>query len=200
MFEDLDWSMVMQCVRARWQPVIGDPNVTGWLTVAIYALCAILALSLVRRMAPGRERKFWVLMLVGMTFLAVNKQLDLQSALTAVGRCMAQLQGWYQERKVVQRQFILGFVELTMTGCILGLVLMRHHLRRNGLAILGLAVVAGFVAVRAVGFHDVDHLIGTRFMNLRLNFLFEASGLILIALNALVLLRRPYISSRTSVR
>ncbi|NBZ87380.1 hypothetical protein [Stagnihabitans tardus] len=200
MFDDLVWGEVMRCAGARWQPVIGDPNATGWLTVAAYLACAFLALALVRRMAPGRERKFWALMLVLMTFLAINKQLDLQSAVTAVGRCMAQLQGWYQERQTVQREFILGLLVLTVLGLVLGLVLMRRDLRRNGLAILGLAVVAGFVAVRAVGFHDVDHLISTRFQGLRLNFFFEVSGLTLIALNAFALLRRPYISSRTSVR
>jgi len=34
-----------------------------------------------------------------MGFLAVNKQLDLQSFLTALGRCDARLQGWYETRR-----------------------------------------------------------------------------------------------------
>lgn len=29
----------------RWSPQIGDPEVTGWLTVRAYAFCAMLALA-----------------------------------------------------------------------------------------------------------------------------------------------------------
>ena len=36
----------------RWSPQIGDPGVTGWLTVLAYALCAMLALA-------GHEARRW---------------------------------------------------------------------------------------------------------------------------------------------
>jgi hypothetical protein len=200
MLEGLSWTEVVACAGKRWHAHIGDPNATGWITVAAYATCALLAVLVVLRAKPGRTRKFWVMMVVLMAFLAVNKELDLQSALTAVGRCVSQLQGWYAERRPFQREFILALLAATGAGFALGLYLMRHDLARNGLAILGLTVVAGFVAVRAVGFHHFDSLINTRVVDVRFNFIFEVSGLILIALNALFLLRRPYINSRTSVR
>ena len=69
----------------------------------------------------------------------------------------------------------------------LGLWLMRGCLRRNGLAVLGLAFVTAFVAVRAVGFHHFDVLINSRLLDIRYNVLFELSGLVLIAANAIAL-------------
>ena len=56
--------------------------------------------------------------------------------------------------------------------------------------LLGLAVLCGFVLVRAVGFHHVDRLISADFANIKYNFWFENAGLWLIAINALMLLRR----------
>ncbi len=48
---------------------------------------------------------------------------------------------------------------------------------------LGFAFLLGFVVIRAVGFHDVDQLIGTRLQSVKLNWVFELSGLVLILLN-----------------
>ena len=61
---------------------------------------------------------------------------------------------------------------------------------KNGLALIGLAVLCGFVLVRAVGFHHVDMLLSMDFANFQFNFWFENAGLLLIAINALMLLRR----------
>ena len=58
------------------------------------------------------------------------------------------------------------------------------------LALIGLAVLCGCVLVRAVGFGHVDRLINMDFANVRFNFWFENSGLLLIAVNAIWLLRR----------
>lgn len=188
MNDAVTWDQVRTCTLNRWSPTIGDPTVTGWVTVGVYALCAVLALWVALRAGKGRERQFWIMVTLLMAFLGLNKELDLQTALTAMGRCLSQLQGWYPERQIVQRLFILGLLVATLVGFVLGLYLMRRHILSHGAAILGLATVAGFVAVRAVGFHHVDSLINARFLDLRYNFIFEVSGLILIALNAVVLL------------
>ena len=96
------------CVGERWSLKIGDPTVVGWLTVALYAVCAVLGFMTLMRVKDTRERIFWGLVALAMLFLGVNKQLDLQSMLTAAGRCLSQLQGWYEERRVFQRDFIIG--------------------------------------------------------------------------------------------
>jgi hypothetical protein len=196
MFQNLDPSEVLSCTAARWSPQIGDPTITGWITVAAYLVCAGLAMRVMRNLPRGRPRIFWTIICLAMLFLAVNKQLDLQSALTAIGRCISQLQGWYAERRSFQREFIAGLLGITAALLILGLYLLRRDLRRNGLALLGLVVLGGFVAVRAVGFHHFDTLIKENLFDVRLNVVMELAGLMLIAVNAIVLQVRPSPSPR----
>ncbi|MBN2630168.1 MAG: isopropylmalate isomerase [Rhodobacteraceae bacterium] len=192
MFQTIDLARLRTCTFDRWSPTIGDPSVAGWLTVAAYGLCAVLAFRVWRRGAgkSGRAGLFWALTCIAMAFLTVNKQLDLQSLLTATGRCVAGQKGWYDDRRAFQRQFIEGLlvVIVVMLGC--GVYLLRHDLRRNGLALLGLAFVGGFVAVRAVGFHHFDAMLNLRLQNVAVNVILELSGLVLIAVNAVALLRQ----------
>jgi hypothetical protein len=185
----LSATVLYACVTNQWTPTIGDPNLGGWLTVGSYAICTVLAVLVVRQAVRGRrERHFWIVVCGLMLFLGINKQLDLQSALTATGRCLAKMQGWYQDRRGLQVHFIESLLAAAVLSFALCLYLMRRHLARNGVAVAGLVVVACFVAVRAVGFHHVDILISQRFLSMRLNFVFENAGLVLIALNAVVLL------------
>ena len=188
MFHAVELSTIAACVGDQWSPQIGDPTVAGWATVVAYALCTVLGFMTLLRVKDRREWIFWGLVTLAMLSLGVNKQLDLQSMLTAAGRCLSQLQGWYDERRAFQRDFIIGL--LITAGLFLALVLwlMRRYLRRNGLALLGLAFVITFVAVRAVGFHHFDVLINSRLLNIRFNVLFELSGLVLLAVNATALL------------
>ena len=191
MNKDFGLGNVLACVGQRWSPHIGDPNVTGWLTVLAYLLTALMAFLVWRRRRdlPRRVRALWLLMMVACVLLAVNKQLDLQSALTAFGRCIAQLQGWYEERRSFQRHVIMGFLAVAGAMAVLTVYLMRKHLVQNGVALMGLGLVCTFVAVRAVGIHHVDALISMPIGGVRANFLLETAGLVLIVLNAGVLLR-----------
>ena len=178
------------CIARDWTPVIGDPQVTGWLTVAAYVGCLWLAIRVLRRRPAGAARGLWLAIAVLMAFLALNKQLDLQTALTATGRCMARAQGWYDNRYAVQLAFIAGLVLGVIAAMAWATKSLRGQMRGNGLALLGLGVLCGFVLVRAVGFHHVDRLISMDFARVRFNFWFENAGLLLIAINALMLLRR----------
>lgn len=187
MSNDVNLSAIAACVGDQWSPQIGDPTVAGWVTVVAYVVCAVLSFVTLMRVQDSRERIFWGLVVLAMLFLGVNKQLDLQSMLTAAGRCLSQIQGWYEKRRAFQLNFIIGLLVLAVLLLTLAVWLMRGRLRRNGVAVLGLAFVAAFVSVRAVGFHHVDILIGSRFLDIRYNVLFELSGLVLIAANAITL-------------
>lgn len=184
------FSALRACIARDWTPRIGDPEITGWLTVGSYLACFVLALMVLRRRPAGAARGLWRVIAVLMGFLAVNKQLDLQTALTAAGRCMAHAQGWYDQRYTMQIAFIAGLALGVLLALVWASRSLRGRMRRNGLALLGLALLCGFVLVRAVGFHHVDMLLSMDFANLRYNFWFENAGLLLIAINALMLLRR----------
>lgn len=177
------------CVAQDWSPQIGDPNVTGWLTVVFYLVCFGLASMVTMRLKGDRGRGLWFAISALMLFLAVNKQLDLQTALTATGRCMSHIQGWYEDRQTFQKLFIGGMIIVISSVIALMLAQMRGKVRENCMAFVGLFVLMTFVMVRAVGFHHMDSLIGAEIASVSLNFIFENLGLLLIALNALTHLR-----------
>lgn len=188
--DTINWDALAQCTFTSWQPKIGDPSFTGWLTVALYLLTFGLCLAVTR--FPGATtraiRAFWVPLCVLVLFLAINKQLDLQSLATASARCLAKLQGWYDDRAAFQ---LAAIASLGLAVLVVGSIffwMLRRDLRHNYLALLGLTVVLGFVMIRAVGFHYFDVLIGLRIGPIQMNNLLEFSGLILISLNALMLI------------
>lgn len=176
------------CVFARWSPAPGDPSAMGWATVAAYGLAAVLCLLVALRRRETGEGPFWGLLCVLLAALAVNKELDVQSALTALGRCVAQIQGWYGARRDVQLGFVLAIVTVGVAALAWVAWRLRRNLPATWLALLGMFCVMTFVAVRAVGFHHVDELINLRLHDVRMNALLELTGIVLIAANALLLL------------
>ena len=142
------------CVADRWQLVIGDPNLAGWSITAAYACAAVCAVIVLRRTAfdPAHRRQrqvLWGLIAGLMTALALNKQLDLQSLMTALGRCVAQEQGWYENRRMVQSDFIVGLIAAAALAGAAMLWMLRGSIRQNLLPLSGMAALAGFVLIRA---------------------------------------------------
>lgn len=169
------------CVATQWSPTIGDPSLIGWLTVAAYGIAALLCLRAVR--SPGVPW-FWLLLSMLLFALMVNKQLDLQSALTASARCLSQMQGWYEDRRSVQVGFILAVMFSGFWIALVCLWFLRKHLRQVGVALIGFILLICFVLIRAAGFHNFDALLKTEILSIRINWLLELSGIALIALNA----------------
>lgn len=173
-----------------WTPRIGDPDATGWLTVAAYLVCAALAFAVWRRQPAGTSRGFWAAIAALMLFLSVNKQLDLQTALTQTGRCLSHAQGWYDQRRAVQIAFLAALLAGIVLAVRRGRRALRGNLGGNRLALWGVTILGGFVMLRAVGFHGVDRLIALRHTGVSANYLLENAGLLLIAINAVAILRR----------
>ena len=177
------------CVAAAWSPGIGDPSAWGWITVLAYlgaaGLCALAA-----RGRAGRERLFWAVLAGLLGLLALNKQLDLQSALTAIAKCEAQAAGWYEDRGAVQRAFVLGVAGLAASLALAGAFWMRRSLRAIWPALLGLTILLAFVAARAASFHRIDALLPTRWLGVSFNAAWEVGALGLIAWGAFAARRR----------
>jgi hypothetical protein len=114
--------------------------------------------------------------------LGINKQLDLQSALTEVGRILAQAQGWYAQREAVQLDFILLVAVACLIAPIVLIILVRRSPLSTSLALIGTAMVLCFVFIRAASFHHFDRFIGSRVFGLRWNWILEMSGISLVLL------------------
>lgn len=184
----------MAYVDGRWQVGIGDPTVVGWVTVVAYAGAVWLCWR--ARHAPDARsavsQRFWVLLTVTLLLLGINKQLDLQGALTQFARDLALSGGWYRERRPVQL-FFIGWVVLA--GLLAGAYLV--HLARpispgRGLALAGMAMLIVFVLVRAASFHHVDLVLNETALGLRWSGLLELSGIAGTAAGAWREMRRPW--------
>jgi hypothetical protein len=182
-------------VEGRWQPGIGDPTWIGWFTVVAYLLAALLCGVCWFR---SRWRSgFWLFLGVVLILLGINKQLDLQSWLTAFGRQMALENGWYHQRRQVQIEFmiILGLMAIAVFSR-LGVVLYGEYKRRrvsslsSGLSLAGLGFLACFIVIRASSFHHVDQFLGWQWAGLTMNGFLELTGISLMAIGAGLNLRR----------
>ena len=177
-----------------WEPGIGDPTLYGWVTVAAYALAA-LACWRAHRAAPRAERRAWLVLAVGMAFLAINKQLDLQSLMTAIGRGTARAHGWYEHRRPAQTLFIAA-----MAGAgLIGMVLLLRSYRRAGLALqgalAGAVLLCVFILIRASSFEKMDQFINSHLAGVRANHAMELGGIAIIAACALAALQ-PKVKKR----
>jgi hypothetical protein len=126
----------------------------------------------------------WKTLAVGLLLLGINKQLDLQTALTEFGRILASKQGWYEQRQRVQVDFIICVVVVGAWLICSVLLLAGRNLPRLGLALLGIVFLCCFVAIRASSFHHVDRLLGADLGGLKINWLMELGGIALVGLGA----------------
>ncbi len=190
----------------RWSPGIGDPTAVGWLTVVAYLATAALAFGVVKR-TPSflrearRERTMWLLLAWLFVALGVNKQLDLQSAVTEIGRMMARDEGWYAERREVQREFVafVAFVAIVVATALV--FVARGTSSSLRVAIFGTVAVIGFVVIRAASFHHVDVALKDSVGGFRTNWLLELSGIAVVLLAALARYRRlPPMGARRPAR
>jgi hypothetical protein len=184
-------SDLLDCLFSHWSPALGDPHLMGWVTVGVYLLAAAATGALAvggqfPTATARREKIFWAMASALLLALAINKQLDLQSALTAAARCLAEAQGWYKDRRFVQAAFILTLSAGSLVALLLLAALLRGTLRRTGLALLGLAFVTFFVMIRAAGFHKMDTLIDVWIGGVRLNWALELTGPLIVMVAVLL--------------
>jgi hypothetical protein len=176
-------------VDGRWVPGIGDPSFMGWATVAAYFATAWLCYRASRR-ASGfdpyssvDQKVAWVWMGLALLLggLGINKQLDLQSLVTQLGEDMAHAQGWYEHRRIVQAVFVAGIGVGSLAAGGLGLWWLRDKLKQLWPAVLGMALMLGFVVVRAASFHHVDWLLYRATGPVKLNWVLELGALAVVA-------------------
>ena len=136
-------SLMAEMVDGRWRPGIGDPTVVGWLTVVAYLVAALgCGRAAWREPGPGGRGRpgpstFWLCLAAMMVLLGINKQLDLQSLFTWVGRRVLAGRGLYQDRRQFQALFIGGVAASCVVALGLSLWWARRVLRHRWLALTG---------------------------------------------------------------
>ncbi|HEY1121608.1 MAG TPA: hypothetical protein VGE67_08400 [Haloferula sp.] len=170
-------------LKIRWRPVIGDPSPMGWFTVAAYALAAFLAW---RVWSQNRERnKVWFGVTVLMAFLCLNKQMDLQSLVTDIGREISRLFDQYENRRTYQKIFIFAVLGIVAIFGPLFAWKYRAFLKGHKLLAAGIVFLLTFIVVRAISFHHMDVFLKTsRAGGVKMNWVLELTGIGLVALAA----------------
>jgi len=165
----------------NWSPGIGDPTVAGWLTVILYLVTSVGCWSLARELGSADiERRAWRSISILFFFLGINKQLDLQTALTEAGRYLAYYQGWYEQRQLVQLAFIALIAVICLISAITLLIWVRHAPISTWFALIGTTLVIGYVLIRATSFHHIDRFIGRTILGFRWNWILEMGGISLV--------------------
>lgn len=182
------FSDLLNCVSLKWTPGIGDPTLGGWITVVVYfttaAACFVrgVELSKHQKIQTRRVQDYVIWICVGFLLIALgfNKQLDFQSGLTATGRCLSQMHGWYDNRKLVQALFVIA-IGIIGTGFITAIsFLIKRRKTDLKIALLGVTGVIVFVMIRAASFHHIDVFLRTNFAGLRYNWILEIGALLTI--------------------
>jgi hypothetical protein len=175
-----------------WQPAIGDPSAMGWVTVGAYFLTFLIGLRLVlnsKRWFPAdtclAQQRFWLIVCLLMLALGINKQLDLQSLITAMGKHYVVRDGWIEHKRYVQVRVIISILTAAALSLLFFFFRMRNLLKTNWLAIAGITCLLMFIVSRATSFHHMDTFIGTYILGARVNWLMELGGLTAIILSAL---------------
>jgi hypothetical protein len=132
--------------------------------------------------ASGLDRRAWRSISILFLFLGINKQLDLQTALTEAGRYLAHYQGWYEQRQMVQLAFIALIAVICLICAITLLVWVKDAPISTWLALIGTTLVIGYVLIRAASFHHVDRFIGRAILGFRWNWILEMGGIALVLL------------------
>jgi len=167
---------------------LGDPTLIGWSVFFIYFVTAWLCYRASHSTDSGDPlAAAWLSMAVFLFLLGVNKQLDFQLWLSAVGRWLTKALGWYDQRFWIQLS-----VAITVSIVLLGysLILVRWgwgHLWRIRVAVLGMSLLVTFVLMRVITFYvfDLDFVIA----KVRIHEFLEVSGSVLIGVAAAAFVR-----------
>lgn len=173
----------------HWRPAIGDPTLAGWLTTAAYVLTAITARAAARRAgrAPGLaggSRATWLLVMTLMVFLCLNKQLDLQSLLSDIGRIISWKLGLYEQRREFQKWFVIGLLAAASLGALSTLIFFRGFWKQHFMLGAGLFLLLAFILLRVGSIHHLDLLLGGHLDSARVGAYLEPAGITLVLLAA----------------
>jgi hypothetical protein len=120
----------------------------------------------------------------------MNKQLDLQTALTEFMRGLAREQGWYEARRQYQFAFIGAVVVFALSAGVALIALTRRLDRAVQFGALGMVFLLAFVTVRAMSFQHVDGVLRARTLRLRVNWILEIGGIGILIVSGAFRMRR----------
>jgi hypothetical protein len=170
----------------------------GWVTGVAYLVAAVgCGWAAWREPLPDGTRRvgpsgFWLALACLMVALGINKQLDLQSLVTQIGRDVISARNLYGQRRSLQAGFIVAVALVCASSLAVFFWAARHAQHRRWPALVGILFIFGFVVIRASSFHHVDAFLAARLGGLKWNWILELSGISVVSVAAFrVALSKP---------
>jgi len=156
----------------------------GWLAVLLYFSAAVSCWITARKLrlaaadaADAKEQRVWRSLTVAFLALGINKQLELQTALTEAVRVFARFHDWYGQRRLVQ----VAFVAVVAVACVVVAIMLARWARKapapTRVALAISIALIGYVLIRAASLHQFDRLIYADVLGFRLNWILEMGGI-----------------------
>jgi hypothetical protein len=156
------------------------PHIGPALFSAVYFATAWLVWRTANAVVDSGESVLWNMISASLVVLAFNKLFE--SAITEFVRVYAVEHGWYSERRVVQVEFIVVVMMTCLLAAGVALFLARHAPVATQLASIGIVLLIALALVRDASLHEIDYLISQWVFGLKLNWILELGGLVLVLL------------------
>ena len=164
--------------------IAGDPTILGWTTFAFYLVVAFLCFrNKTRKLEASDSRpanSAWGWHALAYLLLGLNKQLDLQTSINALGRQLTGTIGWYGNRRELQLFFCATVFVATGVYLLRNVRGVSRFMRDKPLLAIGDALVAAYLLIRTISIEHADErLIGIDLEKIPGLWLLEVGGLAL---------------------
>lgn len=162
--------------------IAGDPTILGWTTFAFYLVVAFLCFrNKTRKLEASDSRpanSAWGWHALAYLLLGLNKQLDLQTSINALGRQLTGTIGWYGNRRELQLFFCATVFVATGVYLLRNVRGVSRFMRDKPLLAIGDALVAAYLLIRTISIEHADErLIGIDLEKIPGLWLLEVGGL-----------------------
>lgn len=175
------WQDAVGSAWQAWSLQIEGLSVYRGLLAFCYLTCSWLCfVSGYAARRNGERSGAWFIATALMAILAVDAVFEPTFFLVQFVRQLAQMQGWYEERR---REQLYVLILLAIVGLfVLGWLRTRiaDAWSTCGPAVLGLSLLVALAALRAISFHDTDVFINLPIAGFSLGRLLELGGLALV--------------------
>jgi hypothetical protein len=172
----------------EWQFRLDNPTFLGWTVVAVYLGAAFCCGRVALKSSGDSRHSFacvWWVIAAALTFLGINKQLNLQTLMIVIGRNISSAGGWYGARRRVQLIFAVVFALVCVATLIWFWRRYGSFFRENHLMLAGVIVLVVFVVMRAASINHAFTLPIFGFKDDQWGWSLEIIGSSLIAAAAL---------------
>jgi len=197
-------SVSLTDVFQAWLARAGDADLSSIVNTVLYGMAVLAALRRWRKLcnfrAPRAERHFWLILLLVLLALGLNKQLDFQVLLIEIARPIAMQGGWYSSRRLVQAVFALLLTGMAGGLAVYVMILIRKHWAENKLSLSGFVILLIYFVIEATSLNHLEEgLEAYKKWGVRLSDLIEMAGIILILVNAVRFEKKRVNAGRISI-